>query len=101
VLRKKPKITRDSVSDEDRELWEALRERRRRIAAEQGLPPYVIFHDATLMQMMEYRPTTLAAMLGLSGVGQAKLDRYGEQFLDVIRKRERSSFPAAEDADPT
>jgi ATP-dependent DNA helicase RecQ len=101
VLRKKPKIARESVSDEDRELWEALRERRRRIAAEQGLPPYVIFHDATLMQMMECRPTTLEAMLGVSGVGQAKLDRYGEQFLDVIRKRERSSLPAAEDADPT
>ncbi|MBN1239540.1 MAG: DNA helicase RecQ [Gammaproteobacteria bacterium] len=88
VLRKKPKVERGAVPEEDRALWDALRECRRRIATEQGLPPYVIFHDATLMQMMEYRPTTLDAMLGLSGVGQAKLERYGERFLDVIRQHE-------------
>jgi ATP-dependent DNA helicase RecQ len=85
LLRKKPKVEKGAVSDEDRALWDALRESRRRIAAEQGVPPYVIFHDATLMQMMEYRPTTPDALLGLSGVGQAKLERYGEQFLEVIR----------------
>jgi ATP-dependent DNA helicase RecQ len=75
-----------AVSDEDRALWDALRECRRRLASEHNVPPYVIFHDATLMQMMEFKPTSESALLGLNGVGQAKLDRYGEAFLAVIRE---------------
>ena len=49
------------------------------------MPPYVIFHDATLKQMVATRPADLAALLAISGVGQAKLARYGERFLEVIR----------------
>jgi ATP-dependent DNA helicase RecQ len=63
-----------------------LRECRKRLASEHNVPPYVIFHDATLMQMMEFRPNSANALLGLNGVGQAKLDRYGEDFLAVIRE---------------
>jgi ATP-dependent DNA helicase RecQ len=80
------------VADADRGLWEALRECRRRIASEQNLPPYVIFHDATLKQMLAERPADRDALLKISGVGQAKLERYGEQFLEVLR---RGAAPAA------
>ncbi len=66
------------------ELWEALRRKRLELAQEQGVPPYVIFHDATLMAMMEYRPQTLAQMSRISGVGERKLDAYGQDFLDVL-----------------
>jgi ATP-dependent DNA helicase RecQ len=80
------------VADGDRELWEALRECRRKIASERNLPPYVIFHDATLKQMLAERPADRDALLRISGVGQAKLERYGEQFLEVLR---RGAVPAA------
>ncbi|HEU4619578.1 MAG TPA: DNA helicase RecQ [Gammaproteobacteria bacterium] len=73
-------------SIEAKELFEALRDLRKRIAAEHGVPPYVIFHDRTLLQMVEQRPVDAAALLSISGVGQSKLDRYGERFLDVIRR---------------
>jgi ATP-dependent DNA helicase RecQ len=67
-------------------LFEALRAERARLAKEQGVPPYVVFHDTTLRAMAEAKPVTLAAMAGLSGIGKAKLDRYGKQFLDVIAR---------------
>ncbi len=86
MLNKKPPAQKTIVSEQDRDLWEALRACRKRLAAEHNVPPYVIFHDATLMQMMEYRPHSPNALLGISGVGQAKLERYGEQFLEVIRE---------------
>jgi ATP-dependent DNA helicase RecQ len=72
------------VAPHDEPLWEALRECRRQLAAEQNVPPYVIFHDATLKQMVAERPADLAALLAISGIGQAKLTRYGERFLAVI-----------------
>jgi ATP-dependent DNA helicase RecQ len=73
------------VAPNDEPLWEALRECRRQLAAEQNVPPYVIFHDATLKQMVAERPADLPAMLSISGIGQAKLARYGERFLEVLR----------------
>ena len=84
TLRKRSSRKRAGVSDADSELWEALRECRNILAKEQNVPPYVIFHDATLMQMMEYRPMTSEALLGISGIGPNKLDRYGKAFLEVI-----------------
>ena len=65
-------------------LFEALRAERRRLADGHGVPAYVIFHDATLAQMAEERPRTLADLARIGGVGAAKLERYGEQFLAVI-----------------
>ena len=65
-------------------LWEALREARRSIAEEAGVPPYVVFHDATLKELVRLRPDTPEAMLRVHGIGQAKLERYGEAFLAVI-----------------
>jgi ATP-dependent DNA helicase RecQ len=73
------------LAPHDEPLWEALRECRRRLAAEQNVPPYVIFHDSTLKQMAAVRPADAAALLTIGGVGQAKLARYGEQFLAVVR----------------
>ena len=74
-----------SVAAGDRDLWEALRECRKRLADENNVPPYVIFHDATLNQMATERPATQGEFLGISGVGQKKLERYGADFMDVIR----------------
>jgi ATP-dependent DNA helicase RecQ len=65
-------------------LFEALRARRRELAAEQGVPPYVIFHDSTLREMAELKPVTLHALARVSGVGEAKLERYGPAFVEVI-----------------
>lgn len=73
-----------TVSENDRELWDALRECRKRLAEEHDVPPFVIFHDATLMEMMQYRPTTATQLLNITGVGESKLDRYGDDFLNVI-----------------
>ena len=66
-------------------LWDALRDCRQRLATEHNVPPYVIFHDSTLRQMLSDRPATPDALLEISGVGQAKLTRYGEEFLEIIR----------------
>ncbi len=67
-------------------LFEALRELRRELAQEAGLPPYVIFHDATLREMATTRPATLAQLGEVSGVGSRKLEAYGDAFLNVIRQ---------------
>ncbi|MFT7559958.1 MAG: ATP-dependent DNA helicase RecQ [Flavobacteriales bacterium] len=80
-------------------LWEALRACRMQLAKEHSLPPYVIFHDATLMSMSELKPDTLQQLSRINGVGAAKLDKYGEQFLSVIRENaqegnEESSYLA-------
>ncbi|MDF3030111.1 MAG: ATP-dependent helicase RecQ [Moraxellaceae bacterium] len=74
------------IPAEDRVLWEALRARRRQLAQEQGVPPYVIFHDSTLMAILAARPRSLHEMGRLAGVGEAKLERYGEAFLDVVNE---------------
>ncbi len=65
-------------------LFEALRARRRELAAEAGVPPYVIFHDSTLREMAGQKPVTLEALARVSGVGEAKLERYGAAFVEVI-----------------
>ncbi len=68
----------------DLALWEALRARRLKLAKAQGVPPYVVFHDATLAAMAERRPRTLSEFAEISGVGERKLAAYGEDFLEVI-----------------
>ncbi|MCW8885593.1 MAG: DNA helicase RecQ [Motiliproteus sp.] len=73
-------------SGEQRELWEALRNLRRRLADDQDVPPYVIFHDATLMEMVEDRPDSLAALSRINGVGRRKLELYGEPFLELLQE---------------
>ena len=72
----------------DQPVFEALRQLRAELAREQSVPAYVIFHDATLRAIAERRPATLEALGQVSGVGAAKLDRYGEQVLAALREVE-------------
>lgn len=66
-------------------LFDALRACRRELAQEQGVPPYVIFHDSTLREMAEQRPASIRDLSHISGIGQKKLDAYGDAFLAAIR----------------
>ncbi|MFZ2302336.1 MAG: DNA helicase RecQ [Gallionella sp.] len=70
-------------ASEDR-LWLALKAKRTELAREQGVPPYVIFHDSTLLEIHNQRPASLDEFGRISGVGQNKLARYGDEFLRVI-----------------
>jgi ATP-dependent DNA helicase RecQ len=70
--------------DLDQNLWEALRARRRALATEQNVPPYVIFHDATLAEIARRKPASLDAFLEIPGIGERKLARYGKEFMKVI-----------------
>ena len=92
----KQKRTRSgrTVAVEDNDLWEELRITRSDIAKEQGVPAYVIFHDATLMEMVENKPRSLDAMAAISGVGAAKLEKYGQQFLGAINNSQHATDPA-------
>ncbi|MFC3114681.1 DNA helicase RecQ [Cellvibrio fontiphilus] len=78
----------DAIEAEDQGLWHALRACRKRLAEEQGVPPYVIFHDATLREMLEFRPLTPEQLRSITGVGDSKLKRFGDEFLAVIRAAE-------------
>ena len=71
-------------ADIDVVLWEALRERRRELAEDQGVPPYVIFHDSTLQEMCTALPQNMTQFGHLSGVGERKLNKYGSDFIKVI-----------------
>jgi len=73
-----------ALSDIDSLLFEELRALRKRLADEQGVPPYVIFHDATLREMAQLKPATPRELLGLTGVGESKLERYGSEFLATL-----------------
>ena len=77
-------VERLLTSDQDKEIFQALREKRAILAKEQNIPPYVIFHDKTLIHMAKNRPQTPADLTLIPGVGTSKLDRYGDTFLDII-----------------
>jgi len=74
------------ASTVENSLFEHLRALRKRLADENGLPPYVIFHDSTLREMAEHMPLNLEQFAALPGVGQAKLARYGEPFIAAVRE---------------
>jgi ATP-dependent DNA helicase RecQ len=78
-----------SLGSEDSALFDELRALRKHLANEQGLPPYVIFHDATLREMAQERPATLHEFARIRGIGEAKLSRYGERFIEAIRQHAR------------
>jgi len=75
-------LVKDEITDQAG--WEALRACRKELADKQGVPPYVIFHDTTLFGMLERKPRTLEELAEVSGVGAAKLEKYGEIFLETI-----------------
>jgi ATP-dependent DNA helicase RecQ len=70
----------------DDPLWLALKAKRTELAREQGVPPYVIFHDSTLLEILNRKPQTLDEMGQISGIGQAKLAKYGDAFLQVVEE---------------
>jgi len=74
------------IPPEDQELWDELRECRKMLAHEHNVPPYVIFHDATLKEMLDTLPTSDAELLTITGVGESKLEKYGADFLSVLRR---------------
>jgi ATP-dependent DNA helicase RecQ len=69
-------------------MWEALRTLRSKLAKQHGVPAYVIFHDATLLAMLRALPETEEDLASISGIGEAKLKRYGRDFLDVINAKD-------------
>ena len=86
---RKPKADRRSVSfeissPEDRALFEELRAKRLKIAQAQNVPAYIVFNDATLVELVRHRPSSQAEFAEISGVGKSKLERYGKIFLEVI-----------------
>ncbi|WGL17481.1 DNA helicase RecQ [Microbulbifer bruguierae] len=72
------------ISLQDQPLWDALRALRKSLAEERGVPPYVVFHDATLREMLSAKPRNRAEMLAISGIGDSKLERFGDDFLALL-----------------
>ncbi len=70
----------------DDAFWQALKNRRLELAREQGVPPYIIFHDSTLQEIHEKKPLTLNEFVLISGVGQSKLQRYAEAFMEIVAR---------------
>ena len=70
----------------DQTLFMALKALRMNIAKENNVPPYVVFHDKTLIEMVLFKPSNLAAMSNIPGVGKSKLDKYGQLFLDELNR---------------
>jgi ATP-dependent DNA helicase RecQ len=91
--RKRHSGERLGIEAADAPLFEALRAWRRDRAAEQHVPPYVIFHDATLSAIARERPKSPEALGKVSGVGQSKLKRYGGDVLRVVRENTSDSRP--------
>ena len=82
----KKKSVQHKLDADEHALWEALRGLRTELAKEQDVPPYIIFHDATLMEMVMYRPASRQQMQKISGVGERKLELYGAEFLAVLNE---------------
>jgi ATP-dependent DNA helicase RecQ len=78
--------TRAIANDVDGDLFEKLRATRKGLAEERGVPAYVVFSDATLLEMAARKPTTSGELAQISGVGPTKLSRYGEDFLSAVRE---------------
>jgi len=77
---------KSQIAPEDQALWEDLRECRKQLSEEYNVPPYLIFHDATLKEMLETMPTSHSELLAITGIGESKLEKYGEEFLGIVRR---------------
>ena len=88
---KNRKASKAAASSAGDPLFESLRALRKRLADEAGMPPYIVFNDASLWDMTQRKPTTLEEFSTIVGVGQAKLSRYGEQFVELIRGRSQGA----------
>ena len=74
----------EHASEAEKTLFEALRLKRLEIAKSQQVPPYLIFHDSVLWALVKQKPKSLAAMRSINGIGEVKLERYGELFLQIL-----------------
>ena len=74
------------IPPEDQELWDELRECRKYLAEEHNVPPYLIFHDATLKEMLDIMPMSGPELLNITGVGDSKLEKYGADFIEIISR---------------
>lgn len=81
----KPRQSID-IAPHEEGLWNALRGARARLAKEQGIPAYMIFNDASLLEMLREQPQSMSELSRISGVGEVKLERYGDAFIDVLRR---------------
>jgi ATP-dependent DNA helicase RecQ len=79
------RVATESWQDVDHDLFDRLRAVRLKIARERGVPPYVIFHDTTLRELARLKPTSVAALSGVYGIGARKAEQLGEAFVDEIR----------------
>lgn len=79
-------LKRQTRLEQDDALFALLRRLRREIAAREGVPPYLVFADSTLREMARHTPATAEALLGIKGVGRAKLEKYGGLFLEAVHK---------------
>ncbi|MBM3573528.1 MAG: ATP-dependent DNA helicase RecQ, partial [Alphaproteobacteria bacterium] len=86
ATRSKSRVAAMFASDDDQSLFQALRARRLTLAQAQGVPPYLIFHDSTLVEMARVKPLDRPALAQITGVGEAKLARYGQDFIAVVRR---------------
>ena len=96
LLQPKTKVRKSRFEEEswhnvDGDLFESLRSLRRELAAERGVPAYLLFSDATLRDMARAKPRSAAALLSIRGVGERKLADLGERFLEVIAKHCREN----------
>jgi ATP-dependent DNA helicase RecQ len=94
---RKGRKTFDTSKAKDNQLWEALRACRKQLADQNNLPPYVIFHDATLMEMVERQPQNREQFARISGVGDSKLSKYADDFLAVIQSHIEQANSATTD----
>ena len=81
-----PEIAAEPEGQQEQDLFQKLSMLRKQVAAEAGVPPYVVFHDNTLREMCSLLPMDLEAIKDVQGVGKAKLDKYGERFIAAIKE---------------
>ncbi len=90
--KEKIRQTKPQLEETDLPLWAALRQCRKQLAETLGVPPYVIFHDSTLREILETKPLTAKELLKINGIGDRKLEQYGEHFLGVIKNFEQTEM---------
>ncbi len=88
IVRETKRSEASFSSARDEQLWQELRALRKRLAEEQNVPPYVILHDAVLIEMVKRRPKNPLQLGRISGIGDRKLARYGDEFIAIIRRHE-------------
>ena len=87
-------VSRVAPGARDGELFAELKALRRRLADERGVPAYIVFYDATLIEMCRRRPQTKWELLAVPGVGEAKLERYGDALLEILRRYPKEEPPS-------